>query len=542
MALTRTRARGVTLTETLVAVLVMSAGALGLAGLQAESLSAGREAYERSLAVQRALDMMDRIRANRAAPAGEFAVGTGPPAFQDCLRAPCGPREMARFDVAIWKWRARRLARCGSLHAVAGIRCDAGCRCDAGTAGRRRRGRGRCRDGSGHRPGAVARCGSRFADRNCDGEQGVSTISSDPGRPGKRAQRACGASLIELMLALGLGVIVASGAARLFADSQRAYMLLHGQTRMQESARQSLDFIARSVRSAGYMGCRSGSGQVRNTLNGAWGRIFEVDLSRPVEAFDGTDARGLPDSWTPSLSRVPRRGAGNAFARGRGVDTGAILPFTDVLVLRRVAWPGARVADVAAPDDFPVVQDDGELELDAGDLAVISDCRQAALFRIDRIERGDSIATLVRTPGDSLFDNAAGVSLSATDTPYGSAFGPEGAAVFGVVTEIYFIARGSGRNNVGSVPASLWRKTTTDGPVELIQGIEDLQVRLGLDSNRDGAVDRYALAGDAAGQDVRSIDVRITANSVDAVGWRRADAAYALACDRAAELIHILLN
>ena len=98
-----TLARGATLTETLVAVLVMSAGALGLAGLQAESLRAGREAYERSLAVQRALDMMDRIRANSAAPIGEFAVGPGPPVFQDCLSAPCGPRQMARFDVAMWK-------------------------------------------------------------------------------------------------------------------------------------------------------------------------------------------------------------------------------------------------------------------------------------------------------------------------------------------------------------------------------------------------------------------------------------------------------
>ena len=342
-----------------------------------------------------------------------------------------------------------------------------------------------------------------------------------PVPPRTRAQRPRGASLIELMLALGLGVIVASGAARLFADSQRAYVLLHGQTRMQESARQALDFIARSVRSAGYMGCGSGAGAVRNTLqnalNGAWGSLFEVDVSKPVEAFDGTDARGLPESWTPSLSRVPRKGAGNAFARGRGVDTGAIMPLTDVLVLRRVASPGARVAAMAAPDGFPVVEDDGELGLDAGDLAVISDCRQAALFRVDRIERGDGVATLVRTPGGGLFDNAAGASLSALDLPYGSAFGPEGAAVFGVVTEIYFVAPGSGRNNAGSVPASLWRKTTTDGPVELIQGIEDLQVRLGLDGNSDGAVDRYALAGDAGGQEVRSIDVRVTANSVDAV-------------------------
>ncbi len=128
-----TRARGVTLTETLVAVLVMSAGALGLAGLQAESLRAGREAYARSVAVQRALDMMDRIRANGVAPASEFAVGTGPPVFQDCLRAPCGPREMARFDVALWKcslgaWRDaaacvqfRELGALGDAAAMSGL-------------------------------------------------------------------------------------------------------------------------------------------------------------------------------------------------------------------------------------------------------------------------------------------------------------------------------------------------------------------------------------------------------------------------------------
>ena len=318
------------------------------------------------------------------------------------------------------------------------------------------------------------------------------------------------------MLALGLGALVAAGAARLFADSQRAYALLNAQARMQESARQALDFIARSVRSAGYLGCMSSPGAVRNTLNGSWDTMSEIKVSAPVEAFDGTDALGTPDSWAPSLSALPRQGARNTFARGRGIDVGAVLPLTDVLVLRRVAAPGARIAGEVAPDGFPLVED-GELGIDAGDFAVISDCRQAALFRVSRVERGDGVATLVRTPGGESFDNAAGVSLSDTDTPYGNASSPEGAAVFGIVTEIYFIARGTGRNNVGSAPFSLWRKTTTDAPAELIQGIEDLQVRLGLDGNGDGAADHYALPGDAVGKDVRSIDVRVTANSVDAV-------------------------
>lgn len=319
------------------------------------------------------------------------------------------------------------------------------------------------------------------------------------------------------MLALGLGALVAAGAARLFADSQRAYALLDSQTRMQESARQALEFVARSIRSAGYLGCMSSPDAVRNTLNGSWEAIPEINVSVPVEAFDGTDAPGTPDSWAPSLSALPRQGAGNTFVRGRGIDVGAVLPLTDVLVLRRVAVPGARIAGAVAPDRFPLVEDDGELDIDAGDFAVISDCRQAALFRISRMERGDGVATLVRTPGSKLFDNAAGLSLSDTGAHYGNASSPEGAAVFGVVTEIYFVARGTGRNNVGSAPFSLWRKTTTDAPVELIQGIEDMQVRLGLDANGDGAVDRYALPGDAVGQDVRSIDVRVTANSVDAI-------------------------
>ena len=121
------RVRGVTLTETLVAILVMSAGALGLAALQAEGLRTGREAYARSVAVQRAVGMIDRIRANPAARLGDFAVGTGPPVFEDCLAAACAPDAMARFDVAVWKcalgaWRTAaacvRIRQAGVLPAV----------------------------------------------------------------------------------------------------------------------------------------------------------------------------------------------------------------------------------------------------------------------------------------------------------------------------------------------------------------------------------------------------------------------------------------
>ena len=61
---------GFTLIEVLVALIIVSIGLLGLAGLQATSVRFNQQAYLRSQAVQQAYDMADRIRANAVA-AGE---------------------------------------------------------------------------------------------------------------------------------------------------------------------------------------------------------------------------------------------------------------------------------------------------------------------------------------------------------------------------------------------------------------------------------------------------------------------------------------
>ncbi len=57
---------GFTLLEILVAIVVLSIGLLGLAGLQVVSLNNNQIAYYRSIATQQAYDMADRMRANLA--------------------------------------------------------------------------------------------------------------------------------------------------------------------------------------------------------------------------------------------------------------------------------------------------------------------------------------------------------------------------------------------------------------------------------------------------------------------------------------------
>ncbi len=59
--------RGFTLIEVLVAIVILSVGLLGLAGLQVSGLRNNQEAYLRSQATIIAEDVFDRMRANRAA-------------------------------------------------------------------------------------------------------------------------------------------------------------------------------------------------------------------------------------------------------------------------------------------------------------------------------------------------------------------------------------------------------------------------------------------------------------------------------------------
>ncbi len=95
----RVRAGGFTLIESLVALLIMSIGLLGVAALQLASLQANHGAFQRTQATFLAQDIVDRMRANRdAAVAGQYDIdfGDAPPAT---------PSTTAEIDLAAWRNR-----------------------------------------------------------------------------------------------------------------------------------------------------------------------------------------------------------------------------------------------------------------------------------------------------------------------------------------------------------------------------------------------------------------------------------------------------
>jgi type IV pilus assembly protein PilV len=103
------RQRGFGLVESLVALIVISVGMIGIAALYGQGLRASTTAFFRTQAVNLASDMADRIRANRQ---GEGAYNTAAAADRNCDPADnndCTPAQMAQHDV--WLWRARVAAQ-----------------------------------------------------------------------------------------------------------------------------------------------------------------------------------------------------------------------------------------------------------------------------------------------------------------------------------------------------------------------------------------------------------------------------------------------
>ncbi len=66
---------GFSLVEVLIALVIMSVGMLGIAGLYVEGMRAGRTSTFRHHAVTLASDVADRIRANRAGAIDYEGVG-----------------------------------------------------------------------------------------------------------------------------------------------------------------------------------------------------------------------------------------------------------------------------------------------------------------------------------------------------------------------------------------------------------------------------------------------------------------------------------
>jgi type IV pilus assembly protein PilW len=338
-----------------------------------------------------------------------------------------------------------------------------------------------------------------------------------------------GLSLVELMISLTVGSVITAGVVQLFSANSDTYGVMMGQSRMQESARFALDFIGRDLYKAGYIGCLSNNDQLYWTAPGNGNVIpYEFDLRSGLEGYDASGA-GL---WSPALDDLPSTiGATNTnvFVDGTGINTDNIVSGTDVLTVRNLLQQDIenRLAEKMSPSSVPikvlVSQADGlaGLGFSQWDLAMIHDCEKGTIFQVTDVTLNGQ--TALATPNTVEVEIA---HLTVGTDPWQNSFltlalrnsFDKDASVSAIETNIYFIAPGVGENSSGDAPLSLWRKSGTTGPVELVEGIENLQILYGVSTDGNGTPNQYRRANEVNMANVATVRVTVFANTIDDVG------------------------
>ncbi|MFT7413441.1 MAG: type IV pilus assembly protein PilW [Methylophagaceae bacterium] len=288
-----------------------------------------------------------------------------------------------------------------------------------------------------------------------------------------------GFTLIELMIALVLGLLLVAGVTQVFVANKQTYRVTDAHSRLQDNARFSLEVLSRDIRSAGYAGCRSIEKMNVNLIANA---PVPAEMSADT-IITGSEA-STSTTWSPALP----------------ASLGTVVGGTDVITLQRGTGCGATLTGNVGSSSAQIqVAAPNSCNISAGDILMIADCEDAHIFRatnastITSSSTSQNIAHSATGNGSTHFciDNAS-VGTGSCGTGNVKLYNYD-AELFKFSAITYFIRLGTNGN-----PA-LWSYDLTaasgaSNPSELIEGIENFQVLYGADDNDDDIVDRYVTA------------------------------------------------
>lgn len=299
-----------------------------------------------------------------------------------------------------------------------------------------------------------------------------------------------GFTLVELTIAMLLGAFLVGGIMRIFIGSRQTYRMQENLSRLQENGRFIMDFITRDNRMVGFQGCASRSiipNVIIDPQNPNPNPIPDTIAAGIGTALIGTD--NVTADWSAEACAATNDcvAGTDAIAYHFGASCGGYLTGNMATVNANIQITAANTCNI-----------------NMYDVLMISDCSSSDIF----------IATSASSGGIQTIPHAANQN---TTNNLSKLYGAD-AEILVFRAYGFFI-----RNNADGEPG-LWRwdnakPTGPTNPIELVEGIEDMQILYGADTDAtpDGAANYYVPA-DTAGLDmdkVVSIRVSILIRSMD---------------------------
>jgi type IV pilus assembly protein PilW len=303
-----------------------------------------------------------------------------------------------------------------------------------------------------------------------------------------------GFSLVELMIALLIGVFLLAGIVQVFGASKAAYATADGLARTQENGRFAMDALMRDLRLAGHFGCTNDQARLLAGTNEftlsyataateaaynaeAWPLRFHVSL----QAFE---ANGTAPGNALALAAAPvvaGAAGGNNWSPALPADLAArAIPGSDVVVLRYVMPESVPVTAITAGATPTISFDGARWPVLAGGVAApglfaVTDCTNVTVFPGNRIA----------TPGNQVLATAA-----AGDIGFRGLYEPNRATLHRAESVAYYVGIGA----AGTPALMRCRATDASGnctPEELVEGVENMQLVFGVGRQANGRPTGY---------------------------------------------------
>ncbi len=327
------------------------------------------------------------------------------------------------------------------------------------------------------------------------------------------SNRSHGFGMLELLVAMALGLILMAGILELFVSNKLAYKTSEAMGRLQENSRYALYQMQKEIRMAGYSDCAP---NITSHLNPAGDNYDDTlfNLDEPVGGWEysANSGTGPGDSYTIS-TLDPDGVAVSSWDDGDGSDLPAsledlVVPGTDVLSLKSIGSVENISVNSNNNINSAAINTNGANGIEQYTILLITqDCYNADLFQ----KRNNNSATSVSS-GNGASTNPGPGNVGATSLFPGSKkwvteYGP-GARFLTFDSTVYYIGLESG------IP-SLFKVSFTTGsmstPELIVEGVENMQILFGEDTDgtEDGIANIYQTV-DAVTDPTRISSVRIS--------------------------------
>jgi type IV pilus assembly protein PilW len=271
-----------------------------------------------------------------------------------------------------------------------------------------------------------------------------------------------GISMVEILVALVISLFLLGGIVQVYIGNKASYTFTDNIGRIQENGRFAMDTLTQDLRMAGFWGCAifdpDDTANITNNLDpngtGYDPELYDFLLQGAIE---GTENDGLNGSDSVSL-------------RGSKPMQVNVHPPYNVST--------SAMLHVTANDS-----------VQPGDIVMVSNCRGADIFQVTNTTNSTTASqnALVHntgggSPGNYNPSNCQGGNAHCLSQTYGS-----DAALFEMQAVTYSIAPGA------SGEPALWRSENGTN-LELIEGIEQMQVLYGLDTDDDDFPNQYVIS------------------------------------------------